>query len=58
MATSDVSFTYDLFKVYGSLKWKNYVEGKSANLEIFLKEEFIKMTFGLEAKSMHIFEGN
>ena len=33
------------------------VEVKSANLDIFLKEEFIEMTFDPEVKSMYTYEG-
>ena len=35
----------------------NDVKVKMANLENFLKEEFIDMTFDLKAKSMYIFKG-
>ena len=33
------------------------VERKNTNLDPFFKEEFIEMTFDLEAKSMHILKG-
>ena len=46
MATSDVSF-----------KWADDVEVESANLDIFLKDEFIEMTFDLKSKSVHTFKG-
>ena len=32
MAISDVSFTYNLFKTYGSFKWTNHVKVENANL--------------------------
>ena len=34
----------------------NNVEVESANLDTFLKEEFIEMIFNLEMKSMHTFK--
>ena len=35
----------------------NNVEVESTNLVTFLKEEFIRMTFDLEAKSTYTFKG-
>ena len=57
VATSNVLFTYDPFKTYGSFKWTNDVEVESANLDTFLKEEFIEMSFNLKTKSMYTFKG-
>ena len=59
MSTSDTLFTYDPLKAYESFKWKNNVEAQNVNLvQIYaLKEELIKMTFDLKAKSMYTVKG-
>ena len=56
MITSDVSFTYDPFKTHRSFNWMNDIKGERTNLGTFLKEEFIEITFYLEAKSLYIFK--
>ena len=57
MATGSLSCYNDPFKAYDLSKWTNDAERESANLDTFLKEEFIKITFNLEAKSMYTFTG-
>ena len=56
MVTSDMSFTNNQFKTYRSFKWTNNAEVESANLDTFLKEEFIEMTFNFEVKFIYILD--
>ena len=57
MTTSDVLFSYKLFKTIGSFNWTNDVEVESANLDTFLRKKFIEITFDVEVKSMYTFRG-
>ena len=60
MATKDVPFLYDMFRLNERtmLKWKVQIWCKiSANVDNFLKDEFIVMTFDLKAMAVYIFKG-
>ena len=64
MAANNLLFTYDLFKtdhLNERTIWLRMspfdVEVKSANLDTFLKDQFIEVTFDFEIKSILIFIG-